>query len=253
MRSGMKWARHAPLLTLAVAGSLLVLRNDAAAQPAPIELVPYQARYQVLRNGNTLGQAVVTLARDGVAWRLKSETRGTEGLAALARVELIEDSHFRLHDGKPETLDYSFRQKAAWKNRERTVTVDAAAGTIVSTNKDQQHRFAYRSGVIDRHLVTIALALDLARSGNTGSSAERVYRVVDRDEFEDQRYRAGRKETLSSPVGDLRTLRVTRMRENPGRVTDSWLAIDRGFVPVKVLQREPGGESFELRLLALER
>lgn len=249
MSARMKWVRHAPLLTLAVAGGLVLLRNDVFAQAGQPALVPYQARYQVLRNGSTLGQAVVTLARDGVAWRLKSETRGTEGLAALARVEIIEESHFRIHQGMPETLDYSFHQKAAWKDRERAVKVDAASRKILSTDKDRQHQFAYRPHVIDRHIVTLALALDLAR----GANGERVYRVVDRDEFEEQRYQVVGKATLASPLGDLLTVQVTRVRENPGRVTDSWLAVDRGFVPVKVLQREPDGETFELRLLALER
>ncbi|MEO6064565.1 MAG: DUF3108 domain-containing protein [Lysobacterales bacterium] len=250
----MKWAGHVPLLTLAMAGVLL-LRNDVAAQSDQANLLPYQARYQVLRNGSTLGQAVVTLAREGngKTWRLRSETRGTQGLAALARVEIVEDSHFRLRDGRPETLDYSFHQKAAWKNRERTVKVDAAAGTILSTDKERSHSFAYAPRVIDRHLVTVALALDLARGEVPRAKHDLVYRVVDRDELEDQRYMAGRKETLSSPLGGLRTLRLTRVRENPGRVTDSWLAIDRGFVPVKVVQREPDGETFELRLLALKR
>lgn len=249
MRTDMKWVRHAPLLTLAVAGSLILLGNDVAAQSAQAELLPYQARYQVLRNGSTLGQAVVTLERDGVAWRLKSETRGTEGLAALARVEIVEDSHFRMREGRPETLDYSFLQKAAWKNRERKVKVDATAGTILSTDKSGRHQFAYRPRAIDRHLVSLAIAMDLAR----GDTSKLVYRVVDRDEFEDQHYRLGARKTLASPIGPLQTLRVTRLRENPGRVTDSWLAIDRGFVPVKVVQREPDGETFELRLLALKR
>lgn len=250
MVSAMKWARHAPLLTLAVAGTFAMLRADAAsAEVTDMDPSPYRARYQVSRNGSTLGQAVVTLARDGKAWRLRSETRGTEGLAALARVEIIEDSYFQIRDGKPETIDYSFQQKAAWKNRERKVSVDVDAGTILSTNKDRQHRFTYRPLAVDRQLVTLALSMDLAR----GRKGDLVYRVVDRDEFEDERYRVGARESLDSPVGKLRTLRVTRVRSTPGRITESWLAVDRGFVPVRILQTEPDGDSFELKLLALER
>ena len=246
----MKWARHAPLLTLAVAGTFVLLRADtASAEVADPDPSPYRARYQVSRNGSTVGQAVVTLARDGKAWRLRSETRGTEGLAALARVEIVEDSYFRIRDGKPETIDYSFHQKAAWKDLQRRVSVDANAGTLVSTDKDRQHRFAYRPGVVDRQLVTLALSMDLAR----GLKGDLVYRVVDRDEFGDERYRVGARESLDSPLGRLRTLRLTRVRAAPGRVTESWLAVDRGFVPVRILQTEPDGESFELKLLALER
>jgi len=248
----MKRARHAPLWTLAVALAVafVLLRADAAAaQATESDPLPYRARYQVSRNNSTLGQAVVTLARVGTAWRLRSETRGTEGLAALARVEIIEDSYFRIRDGKPETIDYSFHQKAAWKNRLRKVSVDAEAGTILSTDKDRQHRFPYRPLVVDRQLVTLALSMDLAR----GRKDELVYRVVDRDEFEEERYRVGARESFDSPVGKLRTLRLTRLRATPGRITESWLAVDRGFLPVRILQTEPDGDSFELKLIALER
>jgi len=246
----MKWAARAPLLTLAVAGTFALLRGDAAAaQATHLDPVPYRARYQVSRNGDSLGQAVVTLARDGTAWRLRSETRGTEGLAALARIEIIEDSYFRMHEGKPETIDYSFRQKAAWKTRERKVSVDPGTGTILSTDKDRQYRFTYRPLVVDRQLVTLALSMDLAR----GRGDDLVHSVVDRDEFEEEHYRVGARETLDSPVGKLRTLRLTRLRSTPGRVTESWLAVDRGFLPVRILQTEPDGDSFELKLVALDR
>ncbi len=252
MRTGMKWARQVPLLTLAVAGSIVLLRGDFAAAAATLvdsDPAPYRARYQVSRNGDTLGQAVVTLSREGAAWRLRSETHGTEGLAALARVEIVEESNFRIAQGRPETMRYSYRQKAAWKNRQRNVTVDANAGTIVSTDKDRTHRFGYRPAVVDRQLVTLALSMDLAR----GALGDLVYRVVDRDELEEERYRVGARETIDSPVGKLRTIRVIRLRATPGRTTESWLAVDRGFVPVRIVQSEPGGESFELKLLALKR
>ncbi len=256
MRIPIRWTRSAPLLAIAVLGGLLLLRpadvaaRGGATDPVPVPVpVPYAARYQVLRNGDVMGQATVSLSREGSLWRMTSRTQGTDGLAALAGVVIVEDSLFRMRDGAPETIDYSYRQKAAWKSRERKVTVDAEAGTILSTDKERSFPFAYRAQAVDRQLVTLALALDLAR----GRTTDLAYRVVDRDEFDEERYRLGETGTLASAMGELRTVRVTRVRENPGRVTDSWLAIERGYVPVRILQREPDGESFELRLLSLQR
>ncbi len=245
-----RWKRSAPLLAVAVAGALVLLRPEPllARAPSEPELRPYTARYQALRNGKTLGQAVVTLARDGENWRLRSQTRGTEGLASLAGIEIVEDSLFRQIAGKPETIDYRFHQKAAWSNRDRHITVSKAGG-ILSEDRKDSHRFDYRRGAIDRHLITLALAADLAR----GAPGPFRYPVVDRDELSEHVYRRGGEETLKSPAGALRTVRLTRVRENPGRVTESWLAIEKGFVPVRVLQTEPDGESFELRLLELRR
>lgn len=245
-----RWKRSAPLLAAAAAGALILLRPAPvlALATSQLELRPYTARYQALRNGKILGEASITLARDGDNWRLRSQTRGTEGLAAVAGVEIVEDSLFRFVAGKLETIDYRFHQKAAWSNRERHITVDKVDG-ILSKDKKESHRFEYRRGAIDRHLITLALATDLARGG----SGPFRYPVVDRDALSDHVYRKDAGETLETPAGELRTVRLTRVRENPGRVTESWLALDKGFVPVRVLQSEPNGESFELRLLELRR
>ena len=224
--------------------TLLLLASAAIAQPKP-----YTAEYEVLRNGKALGRGTVSLVDEGETWTLTSVTRGTEGLASLAGVEIVEASTLRWRDGKPETLDYRYRQQAAWKKRERDVRVDAERGRIVSREKDKSHDSDYRPYAIDRQVVALAMANDLSR----GSTREKLtYRVVDRDRFGPQTYRVRGEETVSTPAGAQPAVRLERTRKN-GRSTTTWLGTANGYVPVKVIQREPDGETFEMRLLSLKR
>ena len=211
----------------------------------------YRAEYEVLRNGKPMGRGEVTLADSGNGrWELRSITRGTEGLAGLSGAEISERSTLRVDGDAIETIDYQQRQDMAWKTRERSVSVDAAAGRITSRDRRGEHAFAYQPGVLDRQAVVLGLARDLA-AGKTG---ELTYVMVDRDEFGPERYRVGATETVNVPAGALDAVRVERLRSgSKGRTTLSWLDPAQGYVPVRVLQTEPDGDSFEMRLISLKR
>lgn len=225
--------------------ALALAAPAAFAQPAP-----YTAEYEVLRNGKALGHGTVTLSEEGDTWLLTSVTRGTEGLAGIAGVEIVEKSILQWREGRPETLDYQYRQQAAWKKRERSVRVDIEHGRVTSRDKDRVHEFVYEPFVLDRQVVALAMANDLAQ----GKRGELTYTVVDRDQFGAQKYRVAAEETVETPGGPQRALRVERVREGePARVTVTWLGIDTGFVPVRIVQRESDGESFEMRLVSLRR
>lgn len=239
--------RCIPLLLVLAASSTV-----PAAQPAAtVELRPFRAEYEVLQNGEALGHGTITL-RDGGhgRWEYLSHTRGTEGLAGLAGAEIIERSTLRRHADRLETLEYSFRQEIGWKERERSIEVDEAGRRIVSRDRDDEHVFTFEPGVLDRHAVVLALARDLA----AGRRDKLRYTVVDRDELGPQHYRVVGAETITTAAGRLRTLKLERIRSGErARSTTSWHGIEQDFLPVRVLQREPDGDTFEMRLISLQR
>ncbi len=208
---------------------------------------PYSAEYEVLRNGDRLGRATVTLREVGDGrWELLSVTRGTEGLAALAGIEITERSLLRWQGDRPETIEYSFAQQMAWDRKERSVRVDPAGKRILSRDKRGEHDFAYKSGALDRQAATLALAQDVA----AGKRGALVYDVVDRANFEPERYRVAGEESVQTPAGTLAAIKVERVREDGGgRTTTLWLGKAQNYLPVRTVQREPDGESFEMRLI----
>jgi len=231
------------LKTLAI-GFMLLPAVALAAMPAP-----YTARYEVRRNGEPLGEATVALKSAGEGRsEFSSSTTGSEGLAALAGVSVEERSLLRWHEGAPETVSWDYRQKAAWKSRERSLRVDAGARRIESRDRDDHYSPPYRAGVLDRNAVTVALMQDL----RAGRSGDLRYLVPDRGALGTWVFRDGASERLDTPMGAQRALRVERVRESAnGRSTTLWLAQDRGYVPLRILQKEPDGETIDMRIISL--
>ena len=223
----------------------------AGVAHAAAPLQPYTAEYEVFRNDKPLGRGTVTFKPDGLGhWELMSVTEGTKGLASLAGVEIRERSVVDLRDGQLETLGYEYRQSAGWKTRERSVAFDTANKRIVSRDRDREFSFDLTPGVLDRQAVSLALSRDVA----AGKRDVLSYSVVDRDQLDTQTFRVGAQEQVTTPAGNLAALRVERERTDArGRTTTSWLGVEQGYIPVRVLQIEADGGSFEMQLVSISR
>ena len=231
-------------LSLAFALMLAPLAAAQSLLPAP-----YSASYEVRRNGDPMGTATVVFrALPNGRYELRSHTVGSQGLAAIAGVDLDERSILRVVGGMPETVAYSYRQQMAWKQRARDISVDARTGRITSTDKDRTFSPPYKPGVLDRNAITVALMADLA-AGKTG---DLQYLVPSKDELETWTYRSSGEEKMQTALGSQRVIRIERIRDSGnGRTTTLWLGADRNFVPLRMMQREPDGETIEMRITSL--
>lgn len=209
----------------------------------------YVAQYEVRRNGEPMGTATVSFApQGGGRYELRTHTVGTGGLAALAGADIDEKSVLAWRDGKPETQRYSYRQKVAWKTKERSLVVDAGARRIDSRDGDKRYSPPYETGVLDRHAVNVALMQDLAE----GATGDRIYRVPQRNEIDTQRYRVTGKESLQTAIGAQAVVRVERIRDSAdGRKTTVWFGSDQHFIPLRMLQTEGDGETVEMRIVSI--
>jgi hypothetical protein len=54
-------------------------------------------------------------------------------------------------------------------------------------------------------------------------------------------------------MGAIDAVRVDRVRDSGGgRSTQFWLSAEHGYVPVRMLQKEPDGESIEMRVVSID-
>ena len=135
-----------------------------------------------------------------------------------------------------------------FKSRARGLQVDAARGQIESQDKDRRFSLPYQRGVLDRNAITVALMRDVS-AGRTGDLA---YLVPSKDQIENHVYRVAQPGRIDTAMGPQRVVRVDRIRESAdGRTTSLWLGQDRNFVPLRMLQREPEGETIEMRILSI--
>lgn len=232
--------------SLRLAALLLTLAPTLALALVP---APYSARYEVQRNGERLGEATVTLkALAGGRAELTSSTIASEGIGALTGVAVDERSLMRWQDGAPETVTWNYRQKLAWKTRQRSLKIDAGAKLIEHRDRDRQWSPPYRRGVLDRHAITVALMQDLI----VGRGGELRYLVPDKDELKSWLFRVGDSERMDTRLGAQRAVRVERIRDGgDSRSTTLWLAQDRNFVPLRIRQKEANGDTVEMRITSL--
>jgi hypothetical protein len=228
---------------------LLVALPLAFAASAPLfaetaPLAPFQAEYQVLRNGKELGHATLALrpAGDGT-WEFSERTAGTKGMASLLGVDIVETSTFRWRDGLPQGLQYSYSQQAAIKSKQRSTDFDWRAHEAHTRDGQRDWTAPLDRTAMDRNLVTLALMASLKNG-----AGELSFAVVDKDRVAEQRYVAGARESLSLPAGNVDAVRVERRRDDSRRTTTSWFAPQRDWLPVQIEQQEKG-DTITMRLL----
>jgi hypothetical protein len=224
----------------------LALCHQAIGAP----LAPFHAHYSVSRNGSALGDADVSLeAGANGSWTFLTVTRGTGGLAGMVGAEITERTVFRWRDGLPELLESSYDQSVAWKRKQRQLHVDAERETVESRDDKGSVDLPFSPNLLDRHVTVLALAADRARGRKEFS-----YTVADRHKVEQNQFRDAGSESVETPSGNYQAERIERVRErNPGRTTTSWLAPKLGYLPVRLVQHEPGGDTMEMRLVKIDR
>ena len=241
------------LSRIAFALVLLVCAMHALAQASSAMPFPYRAEYEVLSDGKPVGHATVQLRRDGIGqWMLTSHTRGERGMAAMAGLDVQESSRFAFDpaSGKFRSLSYHYRQKAAFRTRERSVAFDAANRRIISQDQGREYRLDYRADALDRQTVTLAIAHALAQ----GEHGEFSCFVADREQVSEHRYRFAGEEPVSTPAGDFPAIKLEREREGDARrQTTIWLSARHGHAPLRVVQTERNGSRYEMRLETFER
>src|SRR5690606_7943024 len=226
----------------------------ARALPAPAALAaqppqPFQADYEVLRNGARVGEGSITLQRraDG-RWEMTTRSEATGGLAGLAGFRREERSLLAWSGDGFETIEYAMQQQVAWKQRRESVQVEPAAGRVRSAWKDRQADLPYQAGVLDKQAVAAALMAVLAGGRETGRLA---LPVVARGTLEPQEYRFAARVRLRTAIGELRAVRVERGGRGDGRLTKMWFAREHGWLPLRIKQYEDDGEVVDMRIVRI--
>jgi hypothetical protein len=216
-------------------GLVALLVAAAATQAAPV--APFQAEYEVLRNGKPLGQATLALRESGDdTWEFREQTRGTRGMASLVGLDVTETSTFRWRDDRPEGLRYEYAQHAAIKSRERSTEFDWNAHEARSRDGKRSWTAPLERGAMDRSVVTVALMAAM-KSG----AGDLTFPVVDKDHVAEQHWHVAGDDGLSLRSGPVRAVRIERVRDDANKKTTIWLAPHLAWLPVQIEQTDKDG------------
>ena len=74
-----------------------------------------------------------------------------------------------------------------------------------------------------------------------------------RDRIKTYQIRNQGEETLSTPLGELRTVRINQYTPGKTRMTTFWVAPDRQFLLVRIAQEKDGKEELRMEIRAVAR
>lgn len=214
------------------------------AAPMAQALEAFAGEYEVYQDGDRIGVAQLKLTAivDG-KWLFTTVTEGEGGMAGFLGARVEETSTLYEQDGQLGTRQYAYKQKVAWRDRERSLQVDMASGAVDERDRKQRWNYHAEGPVLDRHALVLAVSQDLAADGQVHPHA-----VAHKGEVSEWRFEQGQPENVVTGVGTMRAVRLERIRDNKERRTISWHAEQFGWLPVVIEQIEPDGKQYRMQL-----
>lgn len=216
--------------------AVLLLSATVAAQDNPVQVPIYQATYSVGLGSIKAGDARFTLKHNPDGTYTYQSVTTAAGLVALFRSDVVtETSHFRVHDGKLQALQYSYDHSGNGKDEKREIQFDWAKGVAHTTDNGKHKTLSIKPGTYDRLLAQLAISMDLAKGEHVENypivlhSEVNVYHMLRQDNTD-----------LKTPAGNYQTWVIARRDPHSSRVLIFWLAPKLDYLPVQIEQTEPG-------------
>lgn len=223
-----------------MAGPALPVVSPAAAPPRPSLPSRIDMRFDV-RYGFVRGEQTLVWVSDGESYSVTSVAAATGLAGALYRGRFVQTSSGRVTPQGlvPDTF---------WDQRgdKRSVTrFDTVRGVMSYTPAQGAPRHdAYQGDVQDSLSLFFQLAL-------TAPPAARMdYQVFNGRRLRHYAYETRGDVVLGTALGPLRTLHLVRTGDFDGRF-ELWLAIDRHYLPVRVLRTDDKGNDVELAIRSI--
>lgn len=265
-------------------GALLTCATLAAhAQPAPgaavadFKIPEFQAQYALYQNGELLGTSEISLKKTGNGYRFSTKSQSEGGMASLVGgASITEYSDFKPSAQQLQSLSYQYEQRISFKKRKREIEFDWRKSLAREDDGKDVTSYLLQPGAIDRHLVVLALAQDLSRSAAPLLSTAAVpvalvnattdkaptalpavrsfsHLVAYKGTVEAWQFRSTGTERVTTDMGVIQAEKIERVRSgaSSGRSTTSWHAPRYNYLPIRILQREPDGETLEMRLKSI--
>lgn len=195
------------------------------------DLVPFTASYRFNIDNRLSGTATRTLERKGAdAWQYTFA-------ASAPLATATETSDFR-YDGRTVTpLNYTQSRKIFMSRRNSSISFDWSKrkATGKRDNKDTIS-YALQPGTLDGLNMEIQIRRDLMDLKKMGGP----YWMASPKDITALPFVIEGEETITTPLGKLNTLKVSRKHDDPKRHTIFWLDKDRSYLPAKVVQDNDG-------------
>lgn len=223
-------------MKLTAACLLALISLAVSAEPAEFR-AEYVAEYRGLPVKAKGIRELVKL--EGNRYRLVSAAR-----SIFAQV--TETSDFEIGPGAIRPVRYEYIRKGLGENKHELSEFDWEQQTMQFGGETS----VLEPGLLDKLSYQYKLRMDVAAAMTEADlTLPLVYEIADEEKRKLYRFRISGTEVLPTPIGDLETVRVERMRADTERRTTFWLAVKHDFLLVRLEQLE-ADKGFELNLNA---
>jgi hypothetical protein len=207
----------------------------------------YTAVYKVLRNDKNLAEVTIRLSHQDDIWTLHGFTHDMRGLADVLNVKGTQTTTGIWQDGRFLPGDYRFSFSVIGYKSKWQANFDWPSGFVTTSSKSGDTQLPLAGGAVD----PFSLSLNI-RSLLAEKQTSMAVNIIDKDEIDEQMYRADLEESVDTALGCFQTTRVKRVRENKKRVSMVWYANDYSYVPVLMQHSKKKGNDFRLQIISLD-
>jgi hypothetical protein len=226
--------------------SLLCLSWLSVVEAADnLPVTPFQARYNGFValtdspiNMRVNGKLEMALRDAGNGqYRMDYELKGFIGSVEARAKGIFQDNNMR---------PLTYRQKIKGIKQSRTeIDFNWRQNTLAVSEDEESETLPLKERVVDPLSLHLLVMWDMQQNQKA-----RQYTLVSGVRLKDYGVKIEGEETLQTPLGDLRTLRVRSSRVDPGsdRVTKLWLAPELDYLPVQMVHENGGEETMRMLL-----
>ena len=224
--------------------ALIFSTGFACHSNAQDQIAEYSAQYQANANGiaATAERSLMEIS-DG-SYQLSNTLQATLGGQTIANLQ--QSSTFEIRDNIVTPSSYSYLLTGI-SSASNAIAYNWNALIALSTEDDESWQLELSSQVMDQLSYQFALRRNLI--AGTRSDAALEFKIIDGDEIEQHQYRIMGNEVLLTPLGQLNTVKLERIRaQTDPRSTIIWLAADWEFLLARIEQVNRSGLKIELEL-----
>ena len=208
------------------AGLCFIGQQAVAAEPVK----PFSATYEASYSGVPITAVRELVAIDEHTVKITSEATSWLG-------DIKETSTFEIKQEQLEPLAYEYARTGLGKNKSLKVEFDPASNTIKSDNNGEKKTQTETKPVFDPLTYQLQLQSDLADNKSIFS-----YQIADGKRIKQYDFTLIGNEIITTPIGQLKTTRVERVKANSDKKTIIWFADDWDYLIVKIDRIEDGKE-----------
>ena len=209
----------------------LVVACLASSVSYAFDLVPYTATYQFNLNGQLTGTATRVLSKQA-----DNQYRYQFNAAAMI-ANANELSDFKFDGQKVQSLHYENTKQVLFKTKKSTVDFDWLKNQASTQRNGEALQYALTEpSTLDPLNLEIQIRQDLSKK----STLKGKYSLGDAKGVNPLAFELDGAEKITTPYGEIDTIKVSRVHQSSDRKTQFWLAKSLNYLPVKVVQIDDG-------------